>query len=554
MRGFIVRAALVAAGLTARTAAAELVAESDVFTAAIDTRESSGVRKPATAEEILPIAWNGDAEWAIGGGSAATQVRVTKMSGEADGDPSLWLAGEVADVVDSVGEGTLAWLPTQRRLYRLELIVDGATVATTWWNLSELPELAAVVDVNEFSVELETDVFTCDGRPHFAVPTVIHGGKLLTEGVDYKLEYHGYVNAGTARIDLIGLGDYAGARTIEYAIAPHVPETVAESAETAASGLDTRGQGLVTPLAIPEFLDLAWSSAPWAIGGDSQTTATLTVAAITGEEDADRATWIVGETETIMEPASGEGACAWHPEVRGLFRLALVAGGQEVASAILNTLHADGLSDLTPLENVTFVLSASEFVCDGHPHVPTVSVTTEDGKTLVEGVDYTITVSDCVNPGLGKIQVVGKGSYKGTATTTYVIRGHEPEELAASGESSFALDSREGDLMVRRRSDVLDFAWNTAKDWTPGGDADGGRTALMSVAEFSDPAVLPGAADFKDVGGERTGEGTCRWRATRAPIWCEFRLQPMKDGQPDGDPLTRRFNVLSLGRLCVIVR
>lgn len=81
------------------------------------------------------------------------------------------------------------------------------------------------------------------------------------------------------------------------------------------------------------------------------------------------------------------------------------------------------------VEDATLTLSETSFTSTGSAIEPEVTVTSSDGVTLVEGIDYTVSYSDNVEAGTATVTVTGSGDYTGTATTTFTI-------VAASDDSS----------------------------------------------------------------------------------------------------------------------
>lgn len=62
---------------------------------------------------------------------------------------------------------------------------------------------------------------TYTGKPVTLAPEIIIGGKILTEGTDYILEYQNNINTGTASMDIVGKGNYTGRlKGITFTILP----------------------------------------------------------------------------------------------------------------------------------------------------------------------------------------------------------------------------------------------------------------------------------------------------------------------------------------------
>lgn len=80
--------------------------------------------------------------------------------------------------------------------------------------------------------------------------------------------------------------------------------------------------------------------------------------------------------------------------------------------------------DVTALNDANTVISISEqnYVYDGTPKKPTVSVHYNNGILLSENVDYSLTYSDFVVAGTAKVTVTGMNSYTGSVTKEYTIK------------------------------------------------------------------------------------------------------------------------------------
>ena len=86
------------------------------------------------------------------------------------------------------------------------------------------------------------------------------------------------------------------------------------------------------------------------------------------------------------------------------------------------------------ISNGTVTLSSSSYTYDGTAKQPAVTVKL-DGKTLIEGTDYTVTYSDNTNKGTASATVKGKGSYTGTVTKTFTINAANIGSAALSSSS-----------------------------------------------------------------------------------------------------------------------
>lgn len=168
--------------------------------------------------------------------------------------PEQTISGTFLEIATNAGNATYS-LSTAKvfeagKAYTLNITVNTAAIGTTN-NISGW--------IGESAVELEigdiTDVYTYDGTAKTPEPTVTCNGATLTKGTDYVLTYYDNVNAGTATVAAVGLGDYAlcgsaktfiidkAAATISYSgTSPDIPQGVGTYTKT----LTNTGDGTVT--------------------------------------------------------------------------------------------------------------------------------------------------------------------------------------------------------------------------------------------------------------------------------------------------------------------
>lgn len=225
------------------------------------------VRTPASANDILPFAYNNTAGWTEGGDplAAAAAIEVSQMTGDPS-DPSSWtpVAGKTKELVTFPGESTAVWLPSGQFLYRAKMTV-GETETYAYFNLGATTDIKPpMTDMTIALSATELNYTTDPVRPTITVKT--EGGTTLTEGTDYTLTYSDDVNVGTCVVKVTGIGAYAGETFVSYTIIYPLVST----ADPVACRLDLRTD---TPLlvALPEQrVPWAWNStAAWIPGGDA---------------------------------------------------------------------------------------------------------------------------------------------------------------------------------------------------------------------------------------------------------------------------------------------
>ena len=80
----------------------------------------------------------------------------------------------------------------------------------------------------------------------------------------------------------------------------------------------------------------------------------------------------------------------------------------------------DDVTEKVTMSDCNVTLGSSSFIYNKTARKPAVTVK-HNGKTLVNGKDYTLTYKNNVNVGTGKAIVTGKGKYTGTVTKTFKI-------------------------------------------------------------------------------------------------------------------------------------
>ncbi|WP_298484745.1 leucine-rich repeat protein [uncultured Ruminococcus sp.] len=91
----------------------------------------------------------------------------------------------------------------------------------------------------------------------------------------------------------------------------------------------------------------------------------------------------------------------------------------KVCKTVLETAEIPALPMIS-IQGASVSVSTSSYIFDNTAKTPSVTVTL-NGKTLKNGVDYTVTYSNNKNVGLGIVTITGKGDYTGTITKNFKI-------------------------------------------------------------------------------------------------------------------------------------
>ena len=73
-------------------------------------------------------------------------------------------------------------------------------------------------NIQDAVITLPSGTRTYTGQPHTPQPAVTYNGAALTEGTDYTLSYYSNTNAGTASVEVQGIGKYTSWKTVTFQI------------------------------------------------------------------------------------------------------------------------------------------------------------------------------------------------------------------------------------------------------------------------------------------------------------------------------------------------
>ena len=219
------------------------------------------------------------------------------------------------------------------------------------------------------TMSIDKDSFVYDGTAKKPAVTVKKGNTILKEGVDYTVTYRNNINAGTADLVINGIGKYFGGWAQLYNIEKR---PISDCNISLPTSVEYKG----APIHSIDKVTL---------NGISLTKKVDYTATYTNNDS-------IGTMTVIFE---GKG------NYSGTFK------------AFVN-LTAPSISTA----NVT--LSSSTYEYSGQALRPNVTVV-QDGKSLVNGVDYNVSYNNNKNVGTATVTITGIGTYAGTVSKAFTI-------------------------------------------------------------------------------------------------------------------------------------
>lgn len=291
--------------------------------------------------------------------------------------------------------------------------------------------------------------------------TVKDGGKVLVEGVDYKVSYENNVNASEEAIVRIdGLGNYNDNRKIKFTIVPKSVNSADITALVEPTSVEYTGSAIKVNLTVKDGEKVLVEGTDFGteyVNNINVGTATIKVTGLNNYKDVKEVTFEITPVDitnydAAIDPVSkiyngvfDEPTLTVRKDdstpalVKGTdYEVSYVLNGEEVEEPVnagTYTVVIKGIGNYkgtVNAENLTYTIEQKEITADmvtvdttekestGAAIEP--EVTVKDGdKVLVEGTDYTVEYTNNVAPGTATVTVKGIGNYKGLVEKTFTI-------------------------------------------------------------------------------------------------------------------------------------
>ncbi|GAB6394429.1 MAG: Ig-like domain-containing protein [Bacteroidales bacterium] len=275
--------------------------------------------------------------------------------------------------------------------------------------------------------------------------TVWDGSSILTAGIHYSVSWLNNVNAGTATVTVVGLGNYSGTASKSFTI--HPKPVAADWIEDIPAQTYT-GSSIEPAVVVRDGSKNLTPGADYTVTCMNNTYIGMATATVTGMGNyagsASRSfaiiagpNYITAEWLGYIPPQTYTGSSI-QPEIVVKAGDKVLTRGVDYTVGYSNNINAGtatvtvtGMGDYTGTANKTFTILpkavAGEWLSDIPAQYYTgspveLALTIRDGYlTLTQGIDYALDYANNVYVGTARVTLTGKGNYTGTATGTFKI-------------------------------------------------------------------------------------------------------------------------------------
>lgn len=247
--------------------------------------------------------------------------------------------------------------------------------------------------ISAAEIRLSQSSYVYDGKAKTPAVTVTDGAKTLVNGTDYTVSYKNNTNAGTASVTVSGKGNYSGTNTASFSIAEPAKNDISKASITLSPAAFTYDGTAKTPyLTVKDGVKTLVNGADYTVSYSNNTAAGTGKATISG---------------------TGQ------------------YSGSKTAEFTINP---------KPVSEMTVKTIPATLTYDGSQKTPSVIVT-DGSKTLVNGIDYTVSYQNNTNAGTARATVSGKGNYAGEKSAEFTISAKSISDAVITlSETSFVYD------------------------------------------------------------------------------------------------------------------
>lgn len=345
------------------------------------------------------------------------------------------------EVIVKYGEKTLVSGTDYLITYRDNLNVGTATATVTGIG----NYTGTIKNTFEITVQvitdavLETDSFVYDGTWKKPEVSVKNNGTLLKENSDYYCSYSNNQNVGEGTVTIFGKGNFTGTIQKSFVITPApLPEVLLNDRIFVYNGKEQLA--LVYVIDGDKYLDETNYSVEISDNINAGV-ATVTVTGIGNYTGTVTMNYIINPASItsviIDDDIFTYDGTEKEPEVFAMSGMSTLSEGLDYTLEYSNNMNAGiatatvkGIGNYTGTMSRTFKIQPKKitsvdmknttYTYNGFAKKPIVTVKAGE-ETLKKDVNYTLTYSNNINPGIATVTVSGKGNYTGVLNKTFVI-------------------------------------------------------------------------------------------------------------------------------------
>lgn len=262
-------------------------------------------------------------------------------------------------------------------------------------------------DINEFEISVSMNSFVADGTAKCPEVSVSKGTKMLTQGIEYEVEYLNNIEPGEGQIIIKGISPYTGTVTIPIYLYEYTME------QCQGHDFDDTKCVLCGYLLKEQKLE----------GSNSYTKNLL--------DDAFQLD-VFGNVTDLSYQSDNEKVAV--VDENGLVKITGIGTANIKVHAQKNKEYQGAYFDIqiqvqkAQITEVDFV--EENFYYNGSPQQPTVVVKNKKGQMLTQGKDYTLQYTNNNKIGNATVLVTGIGDYTGILKQNFAIQ-QIPQELCS---------------------------------------------------------------------------------------------------------------------------